>query len=188
MNVMAAVLDGERKLAQLGAAFGRKACAKAPRPRERVALGTIPRLGDCAVLLAIVSGRLRFESRKIGFTSSGTSICRRRDGAIRKNVIGRGVSVAGEYFACRGLVMRSRRTFPLLHQPARQHGGGIFLDPKVEQRADLLAEIGSMAETREFVALQRDSRSGEKELPGRLGLVVVHAGLLVSGVRRLILH
>jgi len=66
------------------------------------------------------------------------------------------------------------RTLPLFHQPAREHGGGIFLDPKIEKRADLLTEIGGMAETREFITLQRVARSGEKKLPRRLGFAVVH--------------
>jgi hypothetical protein len=83
----------------------------------------------------------------------------------------------------RGLTSKSvfrrlLRTYPLLHQPASQHGGRIFLDPKIEKRADLLAEIGGMAKAREFIALQRVSRSREKELPRGLGLVVVHVRLL----------
>ena len=44
-----------------------------------------------------------------------------------------------------------------------------FSHPKIEKRANLLAEIGSMAETREFITLQRVARSGEKKLPRRLG-------------------
>src|SRR5260370_33178433 len=45
-----------------------------------------------------------------------------------------------------------------------------------------------MAETREFVALQRVSRSGKKKLPRRLSLVMVHGGLLESCARTLTLR
>jgi len=51
-------------------------------------------------------------------------------------------------------------------------------EPLVEQRADLLPEIGGMAEAREFIALQRGARSGEKELPRRLGFLAMHTVLL----------
>ena len=34
--------------------------------------------------------------------------------------------------------MNLRRAFPLLHQPARQHGRGIFLHPQVEQAGHFL--------------------------------------------------
>jgi hypothetical protein len=71
-----------------------------------------------------------------------------------------------------------RRTLALLHQPARQHGGGILLQPRVEKRGDLFPEISGMAEAREFRALQRGARGGEKKLPRGLGLLAVHAVLL----------
>jgi hypothetical protein len=88
------------------------------------------------------------------------------------------MSILGERFKGRGVFGHVLGAFPLLHEPTGQHGGGIFLNPKIEKGADLLAEIGGMAEPREFVALERVSRCGEQELPRRLGFVMVHAGLL----------
>lgn len=64
------------------------------------------------------------------------------------------MSIFRERFACEGLFPHGR-ALQLFHQPARQHGGGILLHPKIEKRGDLLAEIGGMAETREFIALER---------------------------------
>jgi hypothetical protein len=65
-----------------------------------------------------------------------------------------------------------RGAFALLHQPARQHCGGVLLKPGVQQLHDLLAEIGGVAEPRKLIALQGIARRREKELPGRLGFVV----------------
>jgi len=79
---------------------------------------------------------------------------------------GRGRSLFGEDGA-----------FALVHQPARQHGGGIFLEILIQERAQFLAQIGRMSEAGEFIALQGIAGSGEKEFPGRLGVVGVHENL-----------
>jgi len=144
------------------------------KPARHTMLGTLPEPNGRHLVSARAGGKLRIERRKIGFTSSRASVCGRRDGPIRKKIIGHGMSIFRERFSSESIFRRLLRTLPLFHQPARQHGGGVFLHPKVEKRADLLAEIGGMAETREFKTLQRVARSGEKELPRGLGLVVVH--------------
>jgi hypothetical protein len=128
---------------------------------------------------------LRNEYRKIAFTSCRASVRGLRDRAISKKIIGRSISIFRDRFSGGRVFLRLMGTLPLLHQPTREHGGGILLNPKVEKSADLLAEIGGMAQAREFVALQRVSRGREKELPRRLGLVMVHAGLLGNDVRKL---
>src|SRR5712691_1644153 len=112
--------------------------------------GTPPRPSERNFGNARTGGKLRIEHRKIAFTSSGASVCGWRDRPIRKKVIRRNTSVFRKRFNHRNVLLHLLGAFPLLHQPARQHGGGIFLDPKVEKRADLLAEISSMAEAREF--------------------------------------
>jgi hypothetical protein len=48
----------------------------------------------------------------------------------------------------------------------------------IQKRSDLLAKIRSMAEAREFIALQRDSRSREKKLPRGFGFAIGHVALL----------
>lgn len=70
-----------------------------------------------------------------------------------------------------GMLAR-RRTFAVLHQPARQHSGGVLLEPGVQQLRDLLAEIGRVAKPRQLIALQRIAGRREKELPRRLGFVI----------------
>jgi hypothetical protein len=65
----------------------------------------------------------------------------------------------------------------LFHQPARQHGRGILLDPGIQQLIDFLAQVGGMAQPREFVALQRGMRSREQKLPRRLSPVAVQGAL-----------
>ncbi len=53
------------------------------------------------------------------------------------------------------VLLSLRGPFPLLHQPAREDSCRIFLHPKVKKRTNFLAEVGGMAESREFVALER---------------------------------
>jgi hypothetical protein len=118
------------------------------------------------------------ENREMPFPSSGVASCGRRSTPIRKKVIGHRMSllmwnVAG----ARGLRF-PRRLLAALHQPARQHGASVFLEPLVQQSADFFAQIGRVAETRELVALQRIARSREKKFPGRLRLGTRHVGLL----------
>ncbi len=129
-----------------------------------------------------ISGKAGGESRKmpqkIAFTSRWPAVCGRRDLPLRKKIIGHGMSTLQRRIAGRNGLQHLRRTLALLHQPAREHRAGILFEPLIEKRADLLTEIGGMAETREFVALQRSARSREKELPRRLGLMTGHASLL----------
>ena len=97
---------------------------------------------------------------------------------IGKKVIGRGSAICN-LFSCgeRGFA-RSRRVFALVNQPTGHGRGRIFFEPLVHQRADLFAKVGGMAEAREFITLQAVTRSGQQELPGGLGAVAGHEGLL----------
>ncbi len=135
---------------------------------------TLPGPNGCSSASARAGGTLRIERRKIDFTSSSASVCGRRDRPLRKKIIGHGMSVFSWTFSGGSVFRRLLRPSPLLHQPARQHGGGVFFHPQVEKRPNLLTEVSSMAETREFITLQRVARSGEKKLPRGLGFVVVH--------------
>jgi hypothetical protein len=170
-----------RRGARYSGAFEENAGANGRELLERTRLATPPRPIDHGLVRGKTGRKLLMERRKMAFTSSGASICGRRDCPIRKKIIGHGMSVFRKSSRVRNVLLRLLGTFPLLHQPARQHGCGIFLYPKIEQRANFLAEIGGMAETRQFVTLQRVARSGEKKLPRRLSFVMVHASLLVPG-------
>jgi hypothetical protein len=139
------------------------------KPARHTMLGTLPEPNGRHLVSARAGGKLEIERRKIVFTSSGASVCGRRDGPIRKKIIGHGMSIFRERFSSESIFRRLLRTLPLFHQPARQHGGGIFLDPKVEKRADLLAEIGGMAETREFIISAASCAKRREETPTEVG-------------------
>jgi hypothetical protein len=123
------------------------------------------------------SGELCKSSQKMAITSRWTAIWGRGTRPIRKKIIGHSMTASRGRFARGSRPRHLRRPLALLHQPARQHGGGILLEPLVEKRGDLFPEISGMAEAREFIALQRGARGREKELPGWLGLLAVHAVL-----------
>jgi hypothetical protein len=130
------------------------------------------------------------KSRKIGFeprnqiiSSRRAAACGRRELLIREEIIGHRMRPVGARLGG-GQDFRSvQGTLPLLHQPARQHGGGIFLKPLVKQVADLFAEIRGVTQSGEFVALQRIARGRKQELPRRLGLVTGHKLLLRGKLR-----
>jgi hypothetical protein len=182
MDVTAAMLVEGGRQARLCEAFNWNAGAREWKPLGRITLGAPPGPSDRVFVSAGAGCKVEMERRKMAFTLSGASVCGRRGRAIRKTIIGHGVSASRKRFSRGNVLLPLLRAFPLLHQPAGQHGCGILLHPKVEKRANLLAEIGSMAETREFIALQRISRSREKKFPRRLGLVVVQRGLPISGL------
>lgn len=92
-----------------------------------------------------------------------------RDGSIRKKVIGHGMCAVVARFAFGEHVGRPWRPVSLLHEQARQHGGGVFVDPLVNQGRNLLAEIGGMCQTRQFKTLEGVPGSREQELPRWLG-------------------
>jgi hypothetical protein len=185
---MAAMFVEGMRRAWLGEACGGDAWAgEWQRFRDSV-LDTPPEPGGHGYGRAEGRSKTRVEYRQIKFTSRGASVCLWRGRAIAKKIIGHAVSIFRESVHGGGVFVRLLRTLALLHQPAGQHGGGVFLDPKIKKSADLLAEIGGVAEAREFVALERVSRCGEQELPRRLGFVMVHAGLLGSDARTLTLN
>jgi hypothetical protein len=154
LDVMAAMVAEGILRARYCTAFEGNAGASRWELPERTALATPPGPIDHRFVSGKAGGKLSMERGKIAFTSSGAPVCGRRDAPIRKKIIGHGMSVFRESLRGTNVLLRLVRTFPLLHHPARQHGGRILLHPKIQKRANFLAEIGGMAETREFVALQ----------------------------------
>ncbi len=124
------------------------------------------------------------DTRKSRAASSRTARMGLRSRLIREEIIGyrmrarrgvRAVQPVGRPRFRAGLRLRDvERALMLLHEPAREHSGGIFLQPRVQQLADLLAKIGGMTEPRKFVALERIARCREQKLPGRLRPVHGH--------------
>ena len=171
----AAMLVEGRRQARLFEAFDRNAWAIEWKPPGRMTLDTPPGPSDRVFVGAKAGCKVQMERRKMAFTSSGASVCGQCDRSIRKEIIGHGMSASRKRSSRGNLLLPLLRAFPLLHQPAGQHSCGILLHPMVEKCANLLAEIGGMV-----------SRSREKKFPWRLGLVVVHTGLLINGLGILI--
>jgi hypothetical protein len=115
--------------------------------------------------------------RRADETSGSCAGSARRNDAISQKVIGRtspfvfggcgrGCSLFGEDGA-----------FALIHQPTRQHGGGVFLEILIQERPQFLAQIRRVSEAGKFIALQGIAGRGEKEFPGRLGVIGIHENL-----------
>lgn len=171
------MLVERRREAKVCEAFDGNSGAREQGQLDRVTIGTPPssRAGNIGNNATI--GKLQVKGWKATAALGRAAICGWRNRPIRKKIIGRGMCVLRRTLAGGSVFLHWRGTFALLHQPARKHGCGIFLHPLVQKRSDLLAEIGSMAEAREFITLQRIARSREKELPRGLRLVVSHKGL-----------
>jgi hypothetical protein len=159
-------------------ALGEGAAVSVLEPLRSMRPGTPMGLLASAALSGRVCGELSNTSRKIAFTSSGAAVCRRGGRPIRQNIIGRAMSWPWERIAGARRFLCAWRTLPLLNQVAREHGCRVFLHPLIEKRGNLLAEIGRMVETREFVALERIARSRKQELPRWLAAGTSHEGLL----------
>src|SRR5258708_23911815 len=126
------MLVEERRQARLGEGLHWNGGARAREPLEQLTRGARPGLSDRGFVIARASGKLWIEHRKIAFTSSGASVCGRRDRPIRKKVIGHGMSVFRERFKRRRVFLCLVRAFPLLHHPARTPGHASFLPPNGE--------------------------------------------------------
>jgi hypothetical protein len=159
-------------------ALGEGAMGATLEPLRSLRPGTPLGLLASAALGGKAGGELSNTSRKIAFTSSVAAVCRRGDRPIRKNIIGRSVSGLRQQIADAGRFLCSRRVLTLLNQVAREHSCRVLLHPLIEKRGNLLAEIGRVIETREFIALERIARSREQELPRWLGEGTSHGGLL----------
>ena len=160
-------------------------CCLAARARGvlGVAARGTPRrgLGDSG-LLAVSGPQTRLPARVLGCGSRATAKFWWLARSIREKIIGHSMRGLASRFtgsrspviARRLLACRASRggVLAFLHQPARQHGRGVFFQPGVEQLSDLLAEIGGVAQARKLVTLQGIARSRVQELPRRLGFVI----------------
>jgi hypothetical protein len=159
-------------------ALGEGAAVSVLEPLRSLRPGAPLGLLASAALNGKACGELSNTSRKIAFTSSVAAVCRRRDRPVRQNIIGHSISGPQQRVARAGRFLGAWRMLPLLNQVAREHGCRVFLHPLIEKRGNLLAEIGRMVETREFIALERIARSREQELPRWLRAGTSHGRLL----------
>lgn len=147
---------GTSQAASAGGAFARRA--------RGTPLGHDARLGAGGIFIALATNKVQ-KSRE---TSGSSPVCGLRGGSIRKKIIGHSVRSVVARIDSGKRFRQAGGAFALLQKPARQHGRGGFLQPLIHQGRYLLAEIGGVRQTREFVALQGVFGSGKKELPGRL--------------------
>ncbi len=87
---------------------------------------------------------------------------------IGKKIIGRGNAARGWRLGAGWRAIRLHSVFALVDQPPGNGGRRILFKPLIHQCADLFAEVGGMAEARQFIALQAVARGSQQELPGRL--------------------
>jgi len=117
-------------------------------------------------------------TKKVAEVSKSSVGSRRRERLIREEIIGHrvhtGLGAGRGRIVCAG----AGGTLALFHQPAREHRAGVFIKPLIEQRSNFLTKVSGMTETREFVGLERCSRSGQQKFPRRLCLVTSQRTLL----------
>ncbi len=156
--------------------------ARAPGVLGVAARGTPRRrLGDSR-LLAVSGPQTRLPARVLGCGSRATAKFGWRARSIREKIIGHSMrGLASCFGGSRALVVGRRLLacrvsrggmLALLHQPARQHGRGVFLEPGIQQLSNLLAEIGRVAQAGKLVTLQGIARGRQQELPRRLSFVI----------------
>lgn len=71
----------------------------------------------------------------------------RRDRLIREKIIGHSTRVVGRMNGLRFTGLRgvpNARAFAVLHEPSREHGGGVLVEPAIQQLANFFAEIGGV--------------------------------------------
>lgn len=150
---------------------------------RRVLPGTLVEHCASSNRSGITSLGKRMEPPKNNWPSRRAANNTRRDRLIGENIIGHNMRTArrigGSRFAGLRRVPSRRRAYTLLlYEPAREHGGGGFFHPGIEQLADFFSEIGGVTESRKFVTLEGVSRGRQKKIPRRFGLRRGHKCLL----------
>lgn len=140
------------------------------RPPQSTPLGSKAKLG----ILGTFSSKTVKILQKANKASGWAAIFGLRSGSIRKKVIGHRMRSIAPRWLARKHVRRPRGAFPLLEKPAGKHGGGVFLQPLVDQRGNFLSEIRGVRQSRKFKTLEGVARSREKELPRGLSRAAGH--------------
>ena len=151
------------------AVSGTKVLARRPVQLQRRRLSALVSLSRSNSLSGKFTNQADCTQQKTAITSRWATVRDARRAPIGKKIIG--PVVASQRRLGRSRVGHSWGTLPLLHEPSREHRDGVLLDPLVEKRSNLLAEIGSVAEPGEFEVLERSARRRKQELPRRLSLL-----------------
>jgi hypothetical protein len=145
--------------------LARESCARVGRAFAQASRSTpsvkVSKLGVCDIF----SDKATNKSLKERKTSDRAASCGPWCASIREKIIGHRMRPVDARFRGGKHLWGSRGTLPLLKEPARQHGGGVFFQPLIEHGGNFLSEIGGMCKTGQFKTLQRVPGSGEKELP-----------------------
>src|SRR5208282_3631703 len=131
------------------------------------------------VMPAAVKNKLQIReiSRRVDETSAWSTGSARWSDPFSQKVIGRTTPLVFGTCGRGSSLFFKDSAFALIHQPACQHGRGVFLEVLIQERSQFLAQIGRVSEAGKFIGLQRVAGSGQQELPGRLGVVRVHENL-----------
>jgi hypothetical protein len=179
-NLITAANDGIRKTHFRTAASGELLSAGNSR-HHRPGIITPHRLHHAMGLLK--NDPLKIATTLIAATEPSTAaIGTWWNPGFRQEIIGRSFARHPARFGCRRV--RHLRLHALVNQPSRQRRRSIFLQPLIQEIADLLAQVGSMSKAGEFIVLQGVPRSAQQELSGRLGLVLGHGILQRNGCAR----
>jgi hypothetical protein len=100
-----------------------------------------------------------------------------------QKIIGRSAILGNRCFPNPGIAASRDGMLALIDQVAREQRDRVFLEPLIEQRCNLFAEIGGMPETGKLAGLKRVARSGKRKLPGSLGVEFRHKNLRGPGQR-----
>ena len=116
--------------------------------------------------------------RRVDEVSGSSWRSARWNDTVRENIIGRTSALVFRGRRCRNGLFAEDGAFALIHEPTSEHGGSVFLEILVEEGGQFLAEIGGVSEAGKLIGLESVTGSGEKELPGRLGVMGVQENLL----------
>jgi hypothetical protein len=160
--------------AQRCEALARKISARAEgafsRPPLSTPLGSEADQGIGDIFRASAANKLQKPCK----TSGWPAMCALRGVSIRKKIIGHRMCAVVVGSDVGKHLRRPAGTIPLLQKPARQHGGGVLLHPKIDQRSNFLAQVRRVSQARQFKTLQGVARSREQELPRWLGRAAGH--------------
>jgi hypothetical protein len=87
-----------------------------------------------------------------------------------QKIIGRSAILGNRRFGSPGITgNRSSGMLTLIDQVAREQRRGVFLEPLVEQRRNLFAEIGGMPESGKLIGREAESRNSQEAWVWNLG-------------------
>jgi hypothetical protein len=120
-------------------------------------------------------------ARSVGAGSHGATHSGHRRHRLRVEIIGRRARTLWPRFTRARRRRCLRQLLALFHEPSCHQGSGGFLQPDIQELNDLLAKISGVAQSRQFVRLQRWTRSREQKIPRRLNFGMAVHGASCSG-------